>query len=84
MEGDRPVGAVVKNELSEEDVKIVADLFQRLQPEQIYAAGDLSDPHGTHRTCLLAIMLAIERVKQEPWFQECQVCHLFYLYLLQM
>jgi len=51
----------------------VVDLFQRIQPQQIYAAGDLSDPHGTHRTCLLAIMLAIEEVKQQTWFRECQV-----------
>ena len=45
-------GLVTKKPLSQEDVNIVVDLFRRLQPAQIYAAGDLSDPHGTHRTCL--------------------------------
>lgn len=45
-------GLVTKKPLSQEDVNIVVDLFRRLKPAQIYAAGDLSDPHGTHRTCL--------------------------------
>lgn len=45
-------GAVVKKPLSRADIDIVVDLFKRIRPHQIYAAGDLSDPHGTHRTCL--------------------------------
>lgn len=45
-------GTVAKKELSERDIKLTVDLFQQLKPHQIYAAGDLSDPHGTHRTCL--------------------------------
>lgn len=45
-------GLVTKKPLSQEDVNIVVDLFRSLKPAQIYAAGDLSDPHGTHRTCL--------------------------------
>ena len=51
------VGMVTKKPLSQGDVEIVVDLFRKLQPRQIYAAGDLSDPHGTHRTCLQAILL---------------------------
>ena len=45
-------GTVEKKDLSDRDTQIIVDLFNQLQPRQIYAAGDLSDPHGTHRTCL--------------------------------
>lgn len=51
----RGAGAVVKKPLSREDIDIVAALFRKLKPHQIFAAGDLSDPHGTHRTCLQEI-----------------------------
>ena len=45
-------GTVAKKDLSNAEIQIIVDLFQQLKPRQIYAAGDLSDPHGTHRTCL--------------------------------
>jgi len=51
-----------KNPLSEQDIQIIVDLLEDIQPHQIYAAGDLSDPHGTHRTCLAAIQEACERL----------------------
>ncbi len=44
-----------------------------VRPQQVYAAGDLSDPHGTHRTCLAAIHRALERVSDEPWYADCEV-----------
>ena len=66
-------GRVRKKPLGEEDVAITVDLLQRLQPHQIYAAGDLSDPHGTHRTCLSAVLKASKRVEQEPWYSVCEV-----------
>ena len=66
-------GRVRKKPLSEEDIQITVDLLQRLQPHQIYAAGDLSDPHGTHRTCLRAVLTACQRVSNEPWFDQCVV-----------
>ncbi|CAL5226850.1 g9716 [Coccomyxa viridis] len=69
-------GTVAKKDLSDKDIQIVVDLFRRLRPHQIYAAGDLSDPHGTHRTCLKAIFKALDVVKTEDWFQHTQV----YLY----
>ena len=43
---------MVKAPLSDQDIQLVIDLFERVRPHQIYAAGDLSDPHGTHRVCL--------------------------------
>ncbi len=42
-------GRVKKNPLGEEDIRITMDLLERVKPQQVYAAGDLSDPHGTHR-----------------------------------
>jgi glucosamine-6-phosphate deaminase len=66
-------GTVRKKPLGEDDVQIIHDLLQKIQPHQIYAAGDLSDPHGTHRTCLAAIMQACNRLKGEKWFDESEV-----------
>ncbi len=66
-------GKVRKKPLGEEDVRIVADLLRKLKPHQIYAAGDLSDPHGTHRTCLAAIFEAVERVMEEDWYTACEL-----------
>ncbi|KAK9823424.1 hypothetical protein WJX72_002667 [[Myrmecia] bisecta] len=66
-------GAVVKKPLCEEDIQILVDLFDRLKPHQIFAAGDLSDPHGTHRTCLQAIFKALEVVRHRSWWAGCEV-----------
>ncbi len=66
-------GRVRKKPLSEEDIQIIVDLLQRIHPHQIYAAGDLSDPHGTHRTCLNAIFAAVDVIRSESWFQDCEV-----------
>ena len=56
-------GTVRKKPLGEEDVRIVAELLEKIRPHQVYAAGDLSDPHGTHRVCLAAVFKAMERLK---------------------
>jgi glucosamine-6-phosphate deaminase len=66
-------GKVRKRPLGEDDIRIVAELLQTVKPHQIYAAGDLSDPHGTHRVCLAAIFRAIDRLKHEPWFAQSEV-----------
>ncbi|HEX2971568.1 MAG TPA: glucosamine-6-phosphate deaminase [Tepidisphaeraceae bacterium] len=66
-------GRVRKKPLGEADIQIVVDLLEKVQPHQIYAAGDLSDPHGTHRVCLSAIFKALERLKDRPWLQQCDV-----------
>ena len=66
-------GKVRKKPLSEEDIQITVDLLQKVQPHQIYAAGDLSDPHGTHRVCLNAILQALDRLKNEAWVKDCYV-----------
>jgi glucosamine-6-phosphate deaminase len=66
-------GTVKKKPLGEEDIQIIVDLITKIKPHQIYAAGDLSDPHGTHRVCLAAIFQAVDRLKHEPWMKDCYV-----------
>jgi glucosamine-6-phosphate deaminase len=66
-------GRVRKKPIGPEDVKIIKDLLEKVQPHQIYAAGDLSDPHGTHRVCLAAIFQALEELKDRPWINHCDV-----------
>ncbi|MEN1783611.1 MAG: glucosamine-6-phosphate deaminase [Bacteroidota bacterium] len=68
-------GAVKKKPYCEEDVKITYDLMNRIQPHQIFAAGDLSDPHGTHRVCLQVVYKAIERLLADrvEWIRNCYV-----------
>ena len=64
-------GRTRKNALGEEDVKIIVDLMERIKPHQVYAAGDLADPHGTHRVCLDAIFMAFEHLKDQDWIKDC-------------
>src|SRR5690349_20815703 len=64
-------GKVKKKPLGEQDIQLIVDLMRKVKPHQIYAAGDLSDPHGTHRVCLAAIYQAIDRLKNEPWMKDC-------------
>lgn len=57
-------GTIAKKPVGEEDVEIILKLLQQVQPSQIYVAGDLSDPHGTHRVCAEAIFLALEKLRE--------------------
>ncbi|MFA8299158.1 MAG: glucosamine-6-phosphate deaminase [Hyphomicrobiales bacterium] len=66
-------GKVRKKPLGEDDYNIIIDLLQKIQPHQIYAAGDLSDPHGTHRVCLKAIVTCLDKLKNEKWMKDCNV-----------
>ncbi len=66
-------GRVRKMPISDQDIKIIKDLLVKVKPHQIYAAGDLSDPHGTHRVCLTAIFAALAELKAEPWIKQCDV-----------
>lgn len=66
-------GRVRKKPLGEDDIAITVDLLNKVQPHQIYAAGDLSDPHGTHRTCLVAILKAYECCQKEAWAKKSEV-----------
>lgn len=64
-------GTVRKKPIGEKDILILEEMLQKIRPHQIYAAGDLSDPHGTHRVCLAAIFEALRRLKNEKWVKEC-------------
>jgi glucosamine-6-phosphate deaminase len=66
-------GTVQKSELDESDIKIIIDLLQEIKPHQIYAAGDLSDPHGTHRVCINAILAALHELRNEKWLDDCRL-----------
>lgn len=58
-------GTITKMPIGPEDVKVTADLIRQLNPAQIYMAGDLSDPHGTHRLCADAILAAVTELQKE-------------------
>ena len=66
-------GRVKKNPISEKDVHIMKDFIETIKPHQIYVAGDLADPHGTHKVCLDAILAAIDTLKVEDWYKDCRI-----------
>ena len=66
-------GKVRKKPLGAEDIEIVQNLLRSVEPHQVFAAGDLSDPHGTHRTCLAAVFQAMNASKNEAWHADCWV-----------
>ncbi len=66
-------GRVRKDPVGEADIAIIVDLLRRVKPHLVYAAGDLSDPHGTHRVCLDATIAALDRLREEPWMRDCEV-----------
>ncbi len=66
-------GRVRKKPLGADDIAVIVDLLERIRPHQVYAAGDLSDPHGTHRTCLEAIERALFDVSDADWYTGCTV-----------
>jgi glucosamine-6-phosphate deaminase len=68
-------GAIEKKPLGEEDILITMELLKKLKPHQVYCAGDLADPHGTHKVCLEAVFEALKRLKatNEPWVKDCWV-----------
>ena len=66
-------GTIRKKPLAEIDIQLIIDLIDTVQPHQIYAAGDLADPHGTHKVCLDAIFEAISRIKHREYMKNCWV-----------
>ena len=61
----------VYRQVSADDIAITARLLEKVQPHQIYAAGDLADPHGTHRICLEILTQALRQSSGAAWFAEC-------------
>lgn len=66
-------GKIRKKPIGQEDIAIVKRLIEEVKPHQIYAAGDLSDPHGTHRVCLEAIFQALRELKDTEWMKDCYI-----------
>jgi len=66
-------GTIKKNKLSDIDIHIMCAIIQKIKPHQIYAAGDLADPHGTHEVCLNALFEALKKLKPNPFMDDCWV-----------
>lgn len=68
-------GTVQKNPLGEEDVLLTMELLRKIKPHQVYCAGDLADPHGTHKVCLDIVFESIKRIKAagDAWVEDCWV-----------
>ena len=70
-------GTIKKGPLTQADVDIVKALLLQVKPQQIFAAGDLADPHGTHRVCLDAVLAALDELKNtaawDEWLKDCRI-----------
>ena len=66
-------GVIKKKPWGKEDVQITVDLIKKIKPNQIFVAGDLSDPHGTHRVCLDVFFESMKHIKDEKWARDCRV-----------
>ncbi len=66
-------GTIEKNPMSENDIVLTMDLLRKLQPQQIFCAGDFADPHGTHKVCFDVVIAALERIRTagESWIRDC-------------
>ncbi|MDA8703881.1 glucosamine-6-phosphate deaminase [Flavobacteriaceae bacterium] len=64
-------GRIKKNPPSKKDVLMTASLINKIRPHQIYAAGDLEDPHGTHKVCLDLVFEALKSLKGEKFIKDC-------------
>ncbi|MBR1957367.1 MAG: glucosamine-6-phosphate deaminase [Bacteroidales bacterium] len=67
-------GGIKKGERTQKDIDIIIELLEQVKPHQIYLAGDLADPHGTHRVCTEAVLEAINQLKgKAEWLESCHV-----------
>src|ERR1700761_7106755 len=65
-------GKTQKNSVGEEDIQLTMELLQKVKPQQVFAAGDFADPHGTHIVCFNIIIAALRRLKEtEAWVKDC-------------
>jgi glucosamine-6-phosphate deaminase len=64
-------GRIKKNPPSKKDILMTASLINKIKPHQIFAAGDLEDPHGTHKVCLDIVFEALESLKGEKFIKDC-------------
>lgn len=64
-------GQIMKNPIGEADIGSVTDIIKKIKPHQIFAAGDLADPHGTHEACLNVIFSALKKLNSESFIKDC-------------
>ena len=66
-------GTIEKKPMGEKDIKITMDLLRSIKPHQVFCAGDLSDPHGTHKVCLDITLESLKRIKKagDEWIKDC-------------
>jgi len=66
-------GTIEKKPMGEEDVQITMEILRKIKPHQVYCAGDLADPHGTHKVCLDIVFESMRRLKEagEEWIKDC-------------
>ena len=66
-------GTIKKGDLGEADLDIVQNLITSIKPHEIFVAGDLADPHGTHKVCTDAVFAAIDEEKDNEWMKDCKI-----------
>lgn len=66
-------GTIKKGDLSQRDVDIIKKLLSEVKPHQIFVAGDLADPHGTHKICTDAVLAAVDELIDEEWMKDCRI-----------
>jgi glucosamine-6-phosphate deaminase len=66
-------GTIEKKPMGEEDVELTIELLHKIKPHQVYCAGDLADPHGTHKVCLDIVFESLKRIKADgdDWVKDC-------------
>jgi glucosamine-6-phosphate deaminase len=66
-------GTIKKGNISSNDIDIMKSVIDKIKPHQIYAAGDLGGPHGTHKVCLDALFISLEEMKTKEYMNDCWV-----------
>ena len=66
-------GKIKKNKPTSKDLKIMCDLIKSIKPHQIFAAGDLADPHGTHKVCIELLFDSLKNLKKLNFMKDCWV-----------
>jgi glucosamine-6-phosphate deaminase len=66
-------GSVKKSIPTASDKEIISNIISEIKPHQIYAAGDLADPHGTHKVCLDIFFDVLQELKSEKFMKDCWV-----------
>jgi glucosamine-6-phosphate deaminase len=66
-------GTIEKNPMGEEDVRLTMELLREVKPHQVFCAGDLADPHGTHKVCLDVVLESLRRIRNDgdEWIKDC-------------